>query len=171
MPVFDTEFGRVGMAICFDLNFWDVGEGLAAGGAEIIAFPSQYRGGQQLISWGYRLGCYMISATPDEHSRIVDPLGRILADSSAHGRIITQRVNLDCLVAHIDYNLPRVARAQRKYGAGLEVVVASPEGLYLLINHDAQTTIRQIAREFEIEPLSDYYDRARRIRQAALARG
>jgi len=168
LPVFTTDFGKVGIAICYDLNFWDVGEGLAKAGAEIIAFPSQYRGGQQFIAWAYRLGCYMVSATPTEHSRIVDPLGRILADSSMHAPIITSRLNLDRIVVHIDYNAGGVAEAKKKYGGKLEVVVASPEGLYMLINHDPKTTIDQIVREFNIEPLPVYYDRARATRKAAL---
>jgi predicted amidohydrolase len=40
--VFLTDFGRVGCAICFDLNFRDVIQGLGANGAEIVFFPSMY---------------------------------------------------------------------------------------------------------------------------------
>jgi len=40
VPVFDTDFGRIGMMICYDSWFNDVAELLALKGAEIILFPS-----------------------------------------------------------------------------------------------------------------------------------
>ena len=38
-PVFDTDIGKVGMMICFDVHMPEVARGLAANGAEIIAMP------------------------------------------------------------------------------------------------------------------------------------
>jgi len=40
VPVFDTDFGKVGMLICYDSWFTDVAELLALKGAEIILFPN-----------------------------------------------------------------------------------------------------------------------------------
>jgi predicted amidohydrolase len=168
LPVFDLDFGKLGIAICFDLNFWEVGAGLKAAGAEIIAFPSMYRGGQQLINWAYQLRCFMVSATPTEHSRIVDPLGRVLGDSSNYQPIISRRINLDYAVVHIDYNETPVKQAKQQLGPRLEVAVASPEGLYMLINHDSDTTIDQTLSQFGIEPLEAYYARARAFRRKEL---
>ncbi len=37
--VFDTDIGRIGMMICFDVHMPEVARGLAANGAEIIAMP------------------------------------------------------------------------------------------------------------------------------------
>src|SRR5687768_10826770 len=72
-PVFETDFGRIGCAICFDLNFREVIDGLSAGGAEIVFFPSMYRGGLQLPIWAHDFGVHLVSATPGEGSVIVDP--------------------------------------------------------------------------------------------------
>ncbi|MHC4118490.1 MAG: carbon-nitrogen hydrolase family protein [Planctomycetota bacterium] len=38
-PVFETDIGRIGMMICFDVHMPEVARGLAANGAEIIAMP------------------------------------------------------------------------------------------------------------------------------------
>ena len=40
VPVFQTDFGKVGFAICYDIWFPDVCELLALKGAEIILFPN-----------------------------------------------------------------------------------------------------------------------------------
>lgn len=39
-PVFDTPFGKVGIMICYDLNFTDTARRLARSGAEILCVPS-----------------------------------------------------------------------------------------------------------------------------------
>jgi len=38
-PVFDTDIGKIGMMICFDVHMPEVARGLAANGAEIVALP------------------------------------------------------------------------------------------------------------------------------------
>jgi predicted amidohydrolase len=39
-PVLDTAVGRVGIGICYDLNFPEVARGLALAGADIVALPT-----------------------------------------------------------------------------------------------------------------------------------
>lgn len=39
-PVLETRVGRIGIAICYDLNFPEVARGLALEGAELIALPA-----------------------------------------------------------------------------------------------------------------------------------
>jgi predicted amidohydrolase len=43
-PVWETEFGRLGIAICLDLEFPEVARVLALKGAQIIAFPCNWLG-------------------------------------------------------------------------------------------------------------------------------
>ena len=40
IPVFETDFGKIGFMICYDSWFTDVAEALALQGAEIILFPN-----------------------------------------------------------------------------------------------------------------------------------
>jgi len=80
--VFQTDFGRIGLAICFDLNFPPIIEGLAKNGAEIIFFSSMYRGGLQLQCWAQRFGIYFVSAIDAELGMIVDQSGKVLAEAT-----------------------------------------------------------------------------------------
>ncbi|MGD9329534.1 MAG: carbon-nitrogen hydrolase family protein, partial [Cyclobacteriaceae bacterium] len=41
-PVFETDFGKIGMQICFDANWFESWAHLKDDGAEIIFFPSQF---------------------------------------------------------------------------------------------------------------------------------
>jgi predicted amidohydrolase len=41
-PVVDTHLGRIGLAICYDLEFPELTRGLALGGAELLAIPTNW---------------------------------------------------------------------------------------------------------------------------------
>ena len=166
--VLETDFGRVGFAICYDLNFRDVIEGAAAGGAEIVFFPSMYRGGLQLQVWAHDFGVFIVSAYGGEGSAIVDPLGRVLLQSQTHQRIISRVLNLDRLLCHIDFNQQQWLALKQKYGDGVEIDVATPEAIFALVSHLPDVSATDIAREFELETRRDYFRRADRAREAAL---
>jgi beta-ureidopropionase len=168
-PVFETDFGRIGCAICFDLNFREVIEGLAAGAAEIVFFPSMYRGGLQLSIWAHDFGLHVVSATPGEGSAIVDPLGRVLAQSSAYQMTLSRVLNLDRQLLHIDENHRQWAAIKARYGAGVEIDVATPEAVFALISHLPTVTAAEIAREFGLETRDAYFRRANQERAKAIA--
>jgi predicted amidohydrolase len=169
--VFETDFGWIGCAICFDLNFRDVMEGLKGNGAEAVFFSSMYRGGLQLSIWAFDFGVWMISATPGEMSAIVDPLGKVKATSWNYNRIISKVINLDYAVLHIDYSHPKWNDIKAKYGNGVELDVSAPEGVFCLYSHAPDVTVQDIIEEFELETRDEYFARANRIREDALKRG
>jgi predicted amidohydrolase len=41
-PVVETRVGRIGVCVCYDLNFPEVARGLALGGADIVAVPTNW---------------------------------------------------------------------------------------------------------------------------------
>jgi predicted amidohydrolase len=41
-PVVDTHLGRIGLAICYDIEFPELTRGLALGGAELLAIPTNW---------------------------------------------------------------------------------------------------------------------------------
>ena len=80
-----------------------------------------------------------------------------------YGRIIFARINLDSRVVHIDYNADRVRRMKEKYGPYVKVETASPEAVYFLSSlASARSRFGDMIREFEIETLDAYLDRAER---------
>jgi predicted amidohydrolase len=162
--VFDTDFGRVGAMICFDFNFTELLAEYKKQGAELICFLSNYRAGKLIPAAALRNQCFIASAVPGENGVIVDPLGRTLAESSAYGRIIFARINLDSRVVHIDYNADRVRRLKEKYGTYVKVETASPEAVYFLTSLHPQKSIRAMIEEFQVETLDAYLDRARSVR-------
>ncbi len=166
--VFDTDFGRIGALICFDLNFQELLAEYKKQGVELLCFLSAFRGGSMVPSIAFRNQCFIASAVPHENGVIVDPLGRTLAESSAYGRIIFARINLDSQIVHIDYNVRRIGALKKKYGEQVRIETASPEAVYFLSSLHPEKSIQDMIEEFKLETLDDYLDRARKERQKHL---
>jgi predicted amidohydrolase len=96
-PVFEADFGKIGMMICHDTSFPEPARALAAAGAELILVPIW--GGRTLLvrARAVENGVYVATAGYDYDSEIVDPLGNVLA-SAPHDQ------GAAAAVAEIDFN-------------------------------------------------------------------
>ncbi|MDX1285398.1 MAG: nitrilase-related carbon-nitrogen hydrolase, partial [Draconibacterium sp.] len=71
-PVFDTDFGKIGIQICYDVRWDDGWNKLQEKGAEIIFWPSAFPGGQLLNSRALKHHAVIVSSTLKTLSKIVD---------------------------------------------------------------------------------------------------
>jgi predicted amidohydrolase len=84
LPVFDTDFGRVGILICYDMMTPEVMRCLALQGADVICWPSlgygwwDEAGDFTIRSRAHDNQVYLLGALPT-YSSIVDPYGDVLA--------------------------------------------------------------------------------------------
>jgi predicted amidohydrolase len=99
-PVFDTDFGRVGLLVCWDNWFPEPPRILRLKGAEIILVPFAGDGAirhYDAITRARALdnGIYLVtsSALPPSPSRIVNPEGEVIAETS--GGIATATIDLN----------------------------------------------------------------------------
>lgn len=166
--VVDTDFGKLGFAICFDLNFRPVGEGNREKGAKLVAFSSMYRGGLSARIWAYDFGYYLVSSTPSEMSHFCTPVGRVLGDLWDYQPVMTREVNLDYEILHIDENNRRWADIRRVYGPHVELDIYGPEGIFMMTCHHPEKTVQDIILEFGLKTRRDYFARSTRRREEAL---
>jgi len=161
-PIFECDFGRVAMAICFDLNFDELRLKYVKARPDLIIFSSMYHGGLMQSYWAYSCRCHFVGAiagraTPSE---IRNPLGQIIASNTNYFNFAVARVNLDCELAHLDYNWERLRKLKAKYGP--KVTISDPGCLgSVLISSEHETVgVDEMIKEFEIELLDDYFARA-----------
>ena len=165
---FDTDFGRIAAGCCFDFNFRELFVEYRRRGVELFCFLSAYAAGRHVCTVAREYQMFVASSVPGGGAMIVNPLGEILEGSNVHRMVMTGTVNLDSRVFHIDGNIRKMAGLKMKYGRQVKIEVASPEAWYLISSEHPEKTIADMAREFELEYLDDYLERARAERRKRL---
>jgi predicted amidohydrolase len=161
LKVFDLDFGRVGVQICFDIMFPETWRELAEKGAKMVVWCSAYNGGFALRAYAYLHHYYVVSSVRTDKSVVVDPLGNVVAETDALKNIAVAELSLDYAVAHYDFNYSVPDWIMRKYGRRVEVRSSRDDALFLVESRDPSLTVEQLQREFGFEPVEVYVRRHR----------
>jgi beta-ureidopropionase len=148
-PVIETDFGKIGIQICYDANWQDGWENYKKQGAEIILFPSQFPGGRMLNYFAWRYNCYIISSTGSD-ARIIDMSGNDLHSSSTFVRYAWAEINLEKLNADTWPTNDRLPDLFNKYGDRLGIKVWDNTGVIAIESFDSEVKVRDVLKEFEI---------------------
>ena len=107
----DTELGRIGLSICYDLRFPEPFRAMTLAGAELIVLPGAFNTTTGPAHWETLLRaraientCYVAACSPASpvdpeaypawgHSMIVDPYGEVLTSADREERIIYAEVD------------------------------------------------------------------------------
>jgi predicted amidohydrolase len=94
-PVFRTDFGRVGLMICWDVQYTDPARALALNGAEIVVLPIW--GGNLTLTKARAIenSVYLVTSGYDIPSLILDPHGETLASTETNGEVALATVDLN----------------------------------------------------------------------------
>jgi len=120
--VIDTPFGRLGLAVCYDLRFPELFRTMSTLGVELIALPAAFTALTGKAHWEPLVRAraienlaYVIAAAQGGlhangretygHSMIVDPWGRILASCERNSGTVVAEIDLDYLQA-VRRNIP-----------------------------------------------------------------
>lgn len=161
-PVFDLDFGRVGVQICFDVGFAENWAALAAGGARMVFWPSAYDGGYPLWAYAYIHHYWVVSSVRTGRSRIIDPCGQIMCETNAEFPVVIRDVNLDFAVCHLDFNYRIPAQIQAKYAGRVDVRRHEPGCSHFVVEPvDPAITVESLQKEFGFETTQQYHDRHR----------
>jgi predicted amidohydrolase len=89
-PVFHTDFGVVGMMICYDVFFADPARALATQGAEIILMPIWDGYDVLMKARAVENHVYLVACCYGNPSAIIDPEGRVLAEAKEEGVAVAE---------------------------------------------------------------------------------
>lgn len=166
--VVETELGRIGFAICYDLNFAELRLGYRDLRPNVILFCSAFRGGLQTTWWAYETRSYMVSSVLDPKSVVVNPVGRTVASTDTWTRTVTHDLNLDYAVVHYDYTNHSLHAALRSHSRDFQFEWSEPEGV-MLISAVGSRSASSLVREMGWQEAEDYFARARLTRERAAA--
>ncbi len=93
-PVFDTDLGRVGLMICWDVHFPEIARALAAQGAEIILLPIW--GGNETLAQARAIEnqIFLLASGYDFRSAIYNRRGQPIAQAEKDPQVLVVEVDL-----------------------------------------------------------------------------
>jgi predicted amidohydrolase len=94
-PVFQTDFGKVGLMVCWDVQFPEPARALALAGAEVILLPIW--GGSETLARARAIEnhVFLVTSSYDMRTIIVDPAGEVRAEATRDHPVALAELDLD----------------------------------------------------------------------------
>jgi predicted amidohydrolase len=162
---FNTDFGRIGAAICFDINFIEIAEAYFEQDIELLLFPSAFPAGRLLDAWAVRYGFAIAGSTWYDHNRIIDCTGATVGRTSDFCSYTTAVLNLNRRVVHMDGNMDGLDRMRTRYAGDVLIEDMREEATVAVTSLKKGLEIKDLMKEFEIESLYAYFTRSRKVRK------
>lgn len=142
-PVFECDFGRLGIQICFDMLYDDGWKALAKQGAEIVALPSANPAAIRPALQALRHQFYIVSATPRDRAAVFNPLGAVEAETNRRG-VLVHEIDLSFAILQWEAALEEGEGIRRKFGdkAGYRYYRTEDSGIFW--SNDPAITIGQM---------------------------
>lgn len=157
--VFELDIGRIGVATCFDINWPDIWSTMAHRKVDLACWLSAYDGGFPLRSYAWQHQYPIVSSVYSYHAGLYDITGDATILTSRWQRIGYYELNLDRALFHADGNAAKIVAIQKRYGANVAVKSHTEEHLFVIECRDANLSITDVIREFELELYTEYISR------------
>ena len=159
-PVIETDFGKVGMQICYDTNWWDGWYNFKEKGAEIMFFSSAFPGGRILNFYAWRGPFYVVSSTGND-ARIIDTSGNDIDSSSTFVRYSWAYINLEKVNVSTWPTNGRLPDIFSKYGKRLDIKVWDNTGVITIESRDPDIKVMDVLEEFDIPTIEEHKRKTR----------
>ena len=163
-PVFETDFGRLSFAICYDANFPEVWARMADQGAELVAWPSAYSAGTTLQAHALMNHFYIVTSTQTRDCIVYDINGKeILYEISPDVNVSRITLDLDRCIFHENFNMDKRALLLRDHADDIELEEhLLREQWFILRAKRPEISARALAKQYGMEDLRSYITRSRR---------
>ena len=124
-----------------------------------------YHGGHVQSNWAYTCRSHMVSAVyRGNPSEIRNPMGDVIASNTNYFDYAVAKINLDCRLVHLDYNWEKLSGLKKKYGTSVKISDPGRLASVLISSENPNVTAGEMVKEYGIEMLDDYLERARQFR-------
>ncbi|MBK8504372.1 MAG: carbon-nitrogen hydrolase family protein [Saprospiraceae bacterium] len=156
-PVFDLDFGRIGIQICFDIQWSEGWKLLSAKNPDIIFWPSAFSGRTLVQTKAWECKSYTVSSTIKGAARICDISGEVIAQTEFWNRnYICAPVNLEKALIHTWPHNQHFSKIRNKYGRLVSLKTYDEEEWTILESHSRDIKIGEVLKEFNIPTFEEY---------------
>jgi beta-ureidopropionase len=155
-PVIQTEYGPIGVQICYDINWDDGWQMLKKQGARIIFWCSAFDGGIMVNTKAWEHKCVVASSTLKNTSKICDISGETVTRTGIWSpNYYCAPVNLEkVFVTTYDY-LKQFSDIEKKYGRKVRFTTFHEEEWTIIESLSPDVFVKDIMKEFNINSYDD----------------
>jgi len=166
-PVFETDFGKIGMQICFDNEWVDGWNKLYKAGAEIVFWPSAFSGGTKLNAFAKLFNYHLVSSTRKDESKIIDITGEEIASTGRwEPNWVCAPVNLEKVVIPTWPYYVHFKEIEGKYGRDVKITSLHDEEISIIESLSADLKVADILKEFKIKTRQGYLASAEKMQKS-----
>ena len=160
--VFDLDFGRVAVFICYDINFAELWMQAEALGADMVLWPSAMATPDPSVNGYARVFQYDIVSVGFP-GQFLDRAGVELPlegyNATGWPMLKMAHVDIDRTFVHWDHNRDKVAQLLSDHPEVVKDVEGPP--FWLLRSTDPATSVRALCKQYQIETAREYIHRSR----------
>ena len=165
-PVFDLDFGRIGIQICFDIEWKDGWEALKGKNPDIIFWPSAFSGRTLIQTKAWECSAFTVSSTIKGPSRICDLPGTVIAQTEFWNRNwICAPINLEKTLIHTWPYVKDFPAIKEKYGRDIKLETFDEEEWTTIESLSPEIKVQDVMDEFGILTLKQHIARADRAQK------
>lgn len=173
VKVFETDFGKISILTCFDLNFAGLWHECDARDVDIVFWPSAYGGGSPLNAYAILYHYYIV---PVGAGNIIDVTGKTMEDiEKPRPKQFIATLDLDRTFAHHDFNGKKVKKMLKEHKDEIRVERnlskedLAPWWLFKAVKPGVR--VRELLKKYKIETLREYQHRSRKQINKARKKG
>lgn len=167
-PVFQTDFARIGVLICWDMGFEEVPAAYASQGAELILWPTMSPQTLMPRETCQRYGFYLASATPRDNASILDPLGHIVAQTTAKDSVVCYEIDFDYRILNSQPGLEEGKALKDAFGDRVGFRYSTTEDGGIFWSNDPAMPIGQMLEQAQLISADEQRDQAVQLRYEML---
>ncbi|SIO38125.1 carbon-nitrogen hydrolase family protein [Chitinophaga niabensis] len=156
-PVFKTDFGIIGIQICFDILWEDCWRKLRESGAEIVFWPSAFAGGQMVNTRAWQNRYHVVSSTRKDTSKICDMSGMEIAKTGIWNRnLVCAPINLEKAFVHVWPHVFQFEKIKEKYGRKIRITIFHEEEWAIIESLSPEVKVKDVLKEFNIRTFEQH---------------
>jgi predicted amidohydrolase len=163
VPVFDCDFGKLGIQICYDIEFDYGWSELARKGAELVVFPTQSPQTSHPACRAMHNRCYIVSSTWRTNASVFEPTGKIAAQVRPPERFLAHELDLSYAILPWHPDLKNGEAMRARYGDKVGFRYYQDEDCGIFWSNDPSLPVAEMARSVGVPEAEVSLERARAI--------
>lgn len=166
-PVFNCDFGRLAIQICYDMEFDHGWQQLSGKAVDLIAWPTQSPQTARPAARAIEQRCYIVSSTWRHNASIFEPTGKILAQLKPPGEVMVQEIDLSYAILPWTSRLRNGKALEEKFGARIGYRYYEDEDRGIFWSNDPAMPVGAMVRAAGFLELEEQLARVRNTYRAA----